>query len=219
MSEGEDYTLFATDTEDRKSSSVYTTYDEDRRTINYVETGKTMESHIIPSVDENMNILLSSAKSEDLGRLISDTGKYFVYSAGEISDIFTNPAEAIMSAYYNTGSVITEEGCFYRRASRPNTVELTDFSVNKAAEAYRDGNVVNLTGIYLTQARYFTGKKIPVIWEWYGQTYIIYGYDLFDNLMMRNIDTGENILVTYDEIDMIFDISGRCFIPDSQHRS
>ena len=51
-----------------------------------------------------------------------------------------------------------------------------------------------------------------MIWERYQDVYAICGYDLFDNLMLKNIDTGEEILVEYDEVDDIFDESGRCFI-------
>ena len=51
-----------------------------------------------------------------------------------------------------------------------------------------------------------------MIWEWGDTVYVIRGYDLYDNLMLRNIDTGEEILEAYDTIDQIFDETGRCFI-------
>jgi len=198
--------------ENLPTTSTYNIYDEDRRTINYIEVVKTMESNKPAKINDSMKITLSSAQASDVGDMISDSGKYYIYAAGEIVDILTNPADAILRAYYSTGVAVTDDGYFYRRASRPTTVELTEGAVSKAIQAYEDNTALNITGIYLMQALYYTGRKIPVIWEWGDQTYIICGYDLFDNLMLKNIYTGEDMLVAYDDIDPIFDESGRCFI-------
>jgi len=208
----EEFTLFSTNMENLPTTSTYNIYDEDRRTINYIEVVKTMESNKPAKINDSMKITLSSAQASDVGDMISDSGKYYIYAAGEIVDILTNPADAILRAYYSTGVAVTDDGYFYRRASRPTTVELTEGAVSKAIQAYEDNTALNITGIYLMQALYYTGRKIPVIWEWGDQTYIICGYDLFDNLMLKNIYTGEDMLVAYDDIDPIFDESGRCFI-------
>lgn len=210
--DGDDFTFFATDIANHPTASRYDTYDEDRRTINYIEVVNTMDYNKTAVINDTMKITLSSAEATDVGDMISDTGKYYVYAAGEIEMITTAPAEAIMKAYYQSGVAVNENGQFYRRGSRPNTVELTDISIKNAVEGYKNGTALNITGIYLTQALYFTGKKIPVIWEWWDDTYVIYGYDLWDNLMLYNIDTTETLLVAYEDIDDIFDETGRCFI-------
>ena len=211
---GEDFTLFSTDLESYPSAEPYNTYDEDRRTINYIEVVNTMDSNRPAEINDTMKITLCSAETTDVRDMISDSGKYYVYAAGEITGILTSPAEAIMKAYYSTGVVVTSSGYFYRRASRPLTVELTETSISQAISQFRNDELLNITGIYLNQALYYTGRKIPLIWEWYDRTCLIYGYDLFDNLMLRDIDTGEELLVAYDDIDPIFDESGRCFIPE-----
>ena len=213
-SRAEEFTLFSTNMESHPAATSYTVYDEDRRTVNYVEVVKAMESNKPAQISDTMKITLSSAEAADVGDMLSDSGKYYVYAAGEIIDILTSPSEAILRAYYSTGVVVTQNGYFYRRSSRPATVELTEGVINRAIRSYDAGDVLNITGIYLMQALYYTGRKIPVIWEWGSDTYIICGYDLFDNLMLRNIYTGEDILVTYDEVDQIFDESGRCFITE-----
>ena len=159
-----------------------------------------------------MKITLSSEEATDVGDMLSDNGKYYVYAAGEVVDILTNPADAIMSAYYATGVVVTSDGYFYRRSSRPISVELTDASIESAIEAYEQETALNITGIYLRQAMYYTGRKIPVIWEWNDDVYVICGYDLYDNLNLRNIRTGEERLVAYDDVDQVFDEAGRCFV-------
>ena len=209
---GDEFTLFSTELKSYPSASTYNIYDEDRRTINYIEVVNTMEPNRPTVINDTMKITLSSEETTDVGDMISDNGKYYVYAAGEIVDILTNPAEAIMRAYYATGVVVTDQGYFYRRSSRPTTVELTNSSVNHAIEGYRQESLINITGIYLNQALYYTGRKVPVVWEWEDETYVICGYDLFDNLMLRNIDTKEDLLVAYDDVDQIFDVSGRCFI-------
>ena len=213
--EGDEFTLFATDLDDYQSASAYNTYDEDKRTVNYVEVVNTMDANKEAVINDNMKITLCSAETTDIGDMISDSGKYYVYVAGNIEAILTNPAEAVMKAYYSTGVVVTSEGYFYKRASRPTTVELTDTSIKKAVEAYKNNTALNMTGIYLTQALYYTGRKIPVIWEWYDTTYIIYGYDLYDNLMLYDVNSGAEILVAYEDVDEVFDIAGRCFIVES----
>ena len=208
----EEFTLFSTNLENHPSTSTYTIYDEDRRTINYIEVVKTMEANKPAVISDVMKITLSSAEAADVGDMISDSGKYYVYAAGEIVDILTSPSDAILRAYYSTGAVVTDKGYFYRRASRPITMEINDSAINAAIKAYNDAEALNITGIYLAQAMYFTGQKKPVIWEWDDTTYVLCGYDLFDNIRLRNIDTGEEILVAYEDIDPIFDESGRCFI-------
>lgn len=209
---GDEFTLFSTSLENYPTASTYNIYDEDRRTINYVEVVNHMEPNKPAVINDTMKITLSSEENADVGDMISDNGKYYVYAAGEIIDILTNPADAIMRAYYATGVAVTSEGYFYRRSSRPITMELSDQSISRAIDNYRSGELLNITGIYLNQALYYTGRKVPVIWERYQDVYAICGYDLFDNLMLKNIDTGEEILVEYDEVDDIFDESGRCFI-------
>ncbi|MBR3403511.1 MAG: hypothetical protein IKG67_14865 [Parasporobacterium sp.] len=209
---GDEFTLFSTSLENYPTASTYNIYDEDRRTINYVEVVNRMEPNKPAVINDTMKITLSSEENADVGDMISDNGKYYVYAAGEIIDILTNPADAIMRAYYATGVAVTSEGYFYRRSSRPITMELSNQSIDRAIENYRSGELLNITGIYLNQALYYTGRKVPVIWERYQDVYAICGYDLFDNLMLKNIDTGEEILVEYDEVDDIFDESGRCFI-------
>ena len=90
-----------------------------------------------------------------------------------MANILTNPADAIMRAYYATGVAVTSEGYFYRRSSRPITMELSDQSISRAIDNYRSGELLNITGIYLNQALYYTGRKVPVIWERYQDVYAI----------------------------------------------
>lgn len=210
--EGDEFTLFATDVEDKTEAEPYTSYNEDKRTVNYVEVAETMDANVQATINDNMKITLCSEETTDVSDMLSDSGKYYVYAAGDLNLITTNPAEAIMSAYYATGVVVTSDGYFYKRTSRPSESELTAASINKAVDSYNNETALNITGVYLNQALYYTGRKIPVIWEDYDVTYVIYGYDLYDNLMLYNIDTGEETLVAYDDIDPIFDETGRCFI-------
>lgn len=210
--EAQEFTLFATDIEEKAEAEPYNTYNEDKRTINYIEVAKTMDANVQATINDSMKITLCSEETTDVSDMLSDEGKYYVYAAGNLNLITTNPAEAIMSAYYATGVVVTSDGYFYKRSSRPNESELTATSINNAVDSYNSGTALNITGIYLNQALYYTGRKIPVIWEDYDITYVIYGYDLYDNLMLYNIDTGEKTLVAYDDVDEIFDITGRCFI-------
>lgn len=209
---GDEFTMFSTSVENYPTASTYNIYDEDRRTINYMEVVNRMDPNKPTVINDIMKITLSSEENTDVGDMISDNGKYYIYAAGEIIDILTNPADAIMRAYYSTGAAVTSDGYFYRRSSRPLTMELSDQSVEHAIEKYRSEELLNITGIYLNQALYYTGRHVPVIWERDKEVFVIYGYDLFDNLMLRNIDTGEELLVEYDEVDQIFDESGRCFI-------
>lgn len=210
--EAQEFTLFATDIEEKAEAEPYNTYNEDKRTINYIEVAKTMDANVQATINDSMKITLCSEETTDVSDMLSDEGKYYVYAAGNLNLITTNPAEAIMSAYYATGVVVTSDGYFYKRSSRPNESELTATSINNAVDSYNSGTALNITGIYLNQALYYTGRKIPVIWEDYDITYVIYGYDLYDNLMLYNIDTGEKTLVAYDDVDEIFDITGRCFV-------
>ena len=210
--EGDEFTLFSTEMDDYPMPQLYTKYDENRRTINYIEVVKNMDSNRDVVIKDTMKIILSSAETTDVGDMLSDNGKYYVYAAGEIVDILTNPADAIMSAYYATGVAVTSDGYFYRRSSRPTTVELTEASIQAAIEAYNEGTALNITGIYLNQAMYYTGRKIPVIWERGDDVFVFTGYDLYDNLVLRNIRTGEDQLTAYDDVDDIFDVAGRCFV-------
>ena len=171
-----------------------------------------MDANVQATINDSMKITLCSEETTDVSDMLSDEGKYYVYAAGDLNLITTNPAEAIMSAYYATGVVVTSDGYFYKRSSRPNESELTATAINNAVDSYNNGTALNITGIYLNQALYYTGRKIPVIWEDYDVTYVIYGYDLYDNLMLYNIETGEETLVAYDDVDEIFDVTGRCFI-------
>lgn len=216
---GDEFTLFSTEMENFPTPQLYTVYDEDRRTINYIEVVKNMEPNRQVQINDTMKITLSSAEATDVGDMLSDSGKYYIYAAGEITDILTNPAEAIMSAYYATGVAVTDDGYFYRRSSRPITSELTEASIQNAIEAYKNETALNITGVYLRQALYYTGRKIPVIWEWNDDVYVICGYDLYDNLRLRNIETGEETLAAYDDIDQVFDVAGRCFILYEQQES
>jgi len=210
--QGDEFTLFSTEMDDYPTPHLYTVYDENRRTIHYIEVVRNMEPNRQVMINDTMKITLSSEEATDVGDMLSDNGKYYVYAAGEVVDILTNPADAIMSAYYATGVVVTSDGYFYRRSSRPISVELTDASIESAIEAYEQETALNITGIYLRQAMYYTGRKIPVIWEWNDDVYVICGYDLYDNLNLRNIRTGEERLVAYDDVDQVFDEAGRCFV-------
>ena len=209
---GDEFTLFSTEKDNYPTPHLYTVYDEDRRTINYIEVVRNMEPNRKVVINDTMKVTLSSAEATDVGDMLADNGKYYVYAAGEIVDILTNPADAIMSAYYATGVVVTGDGYFYRRSSRPTTVELTEASIQSAIEAYESETALNITGIYLRQAMYYTGRKIPVIWEWNNDVYVICGYDLYDNLTLRNVKTGQERLVAYDDVDKVFDEAGRCFV-------
>ena len=209
----EEFTLFATDLEDYNQSSTYTTYDDDKRTILSVEFVTRMDSDKPLTLADDAKVFLSNSEATDVGTMLTGEGKYYVYAAGEIKAILTDPAEAIKTAYECTGSVITNKGgYFYRRSSRPSTVELTSASITNAVQSYTNENAINVTGITLTEALYFTSKKIPLVWENKDGTYIIYGYDYYDNLMLYDIKTKETSLVAYSDADDGFEDSGRLFV-------
>ena len=211
----DEYTLFATSEEDYSEVSSYTVYDENRRTVSYLETINTMNSNHPLNIDDECCVILKNTEASSGSEMLLGEGKYYVYAAGEVKDILTSPAQAIMKAYKETGVVVTNDGgYFYKRTSRPNTSEISQASIDAAVKAYKNDDLINLTGIGLTQALYYTGEKIPLIWQWYEDTYIIYGYDLYDNLMLFNADTAETILVAYDDVDEVFETAGKCYIAD-----
>ena len=148
-----------------------------------------------------------------MSEMLAVDGRYYVYAKGMLQGIVNSPAAAIQLAYENGGSVLTNSGgYFYRRSTRPSVIDVSEESMKQAIAAYKNEELLNVTGITLTEALYFTGSKIPVVWEYDGDVYVLQGYDVSDNIYLMNIETNEYLILTENYMSGIFVESGRCFV-------
>ena len=156
---------------------------------------------------------MSDAEVTNVSDILAVDGRYYVYAKGGLQGILKSPAAAIQLAYDNGGSVLTNTGgYFYRRSTRPSIIDVSEESMRQAIAAYKEETLLNVTGITLTEALYFTGNKIPVVWEFDGDVYVIQGYDVSDNIYLMDIETGEYLILTANYMSGIFVESGRCFV-------
>ena len=209
----DDFTLFATDLEDYPEPQIYISYEETKKSIYYVRFVNRTTTAGELKVGSNIPLYFSTSELTNVSDILAVDNRYYVYAKGELQGILKNPAEAINLAYENGGSVLTGKGgYFYRRSTRPSIIDVSEEGMRQAIAAYKANELLNVTGITLTEALYFTGNKIPVVWEFDGDVYVIQGYDVADNIYLVDIETGEYLILTQNYMERIFTDAGRCFV-------
>lgn len=213
FTDADDFTIFATDLEVYPELSVSSSYDEARKNIYYVNfVGSTTTAGAL-NVDRGIEVLFKDEQLSSLSEIMGPTEGFFLYAKGELVDIYENPADAIFDAYLETGVVLASDGrVFYRRAIRPTTSFISDANIETAIKQYKEGNYTDIAGVALTEALYFTGKKIALVWEYNDEMLLLYGYDSNDNLLMMNPDTGEEYVFYYNYIDAVFMKTDACYV-------
>ena len=211
--ETDDFTLFATDLEDYPEPSLYISYEETKKSVYYVRYVDNTTTAGDLRIDKSIPVYQSNAEVTSVSEMLAVDGRYYVYAKGMLQGIVNSPAAAIQLAYENGGSVLTNSGgYFYRRSTRPSVIDVSEESMKQAIAAYKNEELLNVTGITLTEALYFTGSKIPVVWEYDGDVYVLQGYDVSDNIYLMNIETNEYLILTENYMSGIFVESGRCFV-------
>ena len=215
--EAEPFTVFATEAEETPDITVSTETEEVRKEVVMLNMPQSTTSAGALNIKKSTKVVFQTNEISDMGRMLSDNWKYFVYAGGELESLETSPAKAVADAYDSMGVVIDENGAyFYRRGMRASTIELSDEELQQAIQAYKDEKLTNITGINLTQAMSFTAKKVPLVWEYNGKTYIIYGYTVSDALMLYDVSSGEKSTLSDYEAEEVFMTSGRCWIVDAE---
>ena len=211
--ETDDFTLFATDLEDYPEPRIYISYEETKKSVYYVRYVDNTTTAGDLRIDKTIPVYQSNAEVTSVSEMLAVDGRYYVYAKGRLQGILNSPAAAIQLAYDNGGSVLTNKGgYFYRRSTRPSIIDVSEESMKQAIAAYKAEELLNVTGITLTEALYFTGSKRPVVWEYEGDVYVIQGYDVSDNIYLMDIETGEYLILTEKFMSDIFIEAGRCFV-------
>ena len=171
-----------TDTEEIKSTTLV---------LDLPESSRESDTLIIRS---RSDVVFTSAEISGIGGMVSSESKYLVYARGELVSLEVSPAIAIRKAYDLTGCVVNLDGTYlYRRGTRPNYVEVPENNITEAIAAYNSDKCINVSGITLTEALMFTANKEVLIWEYSGGPFAVTGYTTSDALMLRNINTSEQI--------------------------
>lgn len=216
--ESEPFTVFATELEEYPDITLTTQVEEVRKEVVLLNMPNSTTTAGALNIKKSTKVVFQNAEINDMGRMLSDNWKYFVYAKGQLLCMETSPAKAVSEAYDAMGVVIDKRGAyFYRRGMRAGTIEITDDELNEALQSYKDEKLINITGINLTQAMSFTAKKIPLVWEYNGKTYIIYGYTVSDALMLYDVSSGEKSTLSDYEAEEVFETSGSCFIAETEN--
>ncbi len=212
-SQGEDFTVFSTELDDYPEMELYSEYEDVKKTVYYVIFADDTTSAGDLVVESDATVRFSPEDDVDLGDIFTAGGRYYVYAKGYIQCITESAAEAINTAYENCGVVIDDEGeILYRRSKIPTTIELTSTVLEEALLRAASGDMLDVTGITLTEALYFVGQRMAVVWEYEGDLYIFLGYDYDDNMTMQNVETGEQITLTSEYLESVFQSSGSCYV-------
>ncbi|MGI6071836.1 MAG: hypothetical protein ACOX75_02305 [Lachnospiraceae bacterium] len=209
----DDYTIFATDIEARKTLSYYSAFEEIKRTVYYVRFADETTTGGNLIINKKAQVLFTDANTVDIRDMFDDSGKYYVYAKGDVKSIEEDAGAAIMLAYSQYGMVIEPDGTvFYKRGVIPREVALSNVTIELALEKIKAGDMVNVTGITLVEAMYYTGSKIAFVWERDGQMYLFTGYDFADNITMKNVYTGEETEMASDDITEMFSTTGHTYV-------
>lgn len=209
----DDYTLFAAELEAYPSLEEFTQYEEVKKTVYYVRFADSTTTAGNLSINSDAVVLFTNEKTIDIRDMLEDTGKYYVYAKGEVVDLVDNAADAIITAYDASGVVLESDGAlFYKRGLMPGEVELSSVTVELALEKIRNDEMINVTGISLIEALYYTAAKIPFAWEWDGHTYLFLGYDYSDNITMMDVASGEQITYTSAYIEDLISTEGHTYV-------
>lgn len=215
--ESEPFTVFATELDEYPDITLTTQIEEVRKEVILLNMPNSTTTAGALNIKKSTKVVFQNAEINDMGRMLSDNWKYFVYAGGQLQYMETSPAKAVSEAYDAMGVVIDKRGAyFYRRGMRAGTIEISEDELQEALQSYKDEKLINITGINLTQAMAFTAKKVPLVWEYSGRTYIIYGYTVSDALMLYDVSSGEKSTLSDYEAEEVFETSGRCFIAETE---
>jgi len=150
---------------------------------------------------------------------------YYVYTYGALSDICTDPSQAVQEADAGVGVVLNQEGQYIYE--RGNTDTETELGNDEIAEAFKaqtlnaadlqstlggSGTVMNLTGCTLEEALYQVSEGRPVIARTAdGGTVLIVGYNRY-NTRLYNYDTGEHYWYGINDSKTEFANGGNVFL-------
>ncbi len=213
--EAEDFTIFATEAEAYSTSlECFTTFEEAKKTVFYVGFAQNTTTAGELAINRSAVVMFTDAKTIDVQDMLeSNESRYYVYAKGEVKDIEENAAHAVKLAYDECGVVLKQDGSlFYKRGVYPSSVELSSVTINRSIECIKAGEMINVTGITLTQAMYFTGNKKAVFWEKDGKTYLFTGYDYKDNLFMYDIDAGTEEYIPMYDFEDTFPTTGHVYV-------
>ena len=176
--DAENFTVFATELEDYPKLEISSRYVDDKRTVFYLNFADSTTTAGELVISESSQTLFTDEFTADIGNMLAEDNRYYVYAKGKVSDMTEDAGRAIVEAYEAQGIVLDPGGkLFYRRGIVPGSIELTDYSFRTAIEKAAARDWINVTGINLTQADYFIGNRIPVAWEYDGNVCIIKGYN------------------------------------------
>lgn len=203
--ETETFTVFSTELDDQLEMEITSDYIDIKKTVYYVNFAGSTTSAGDLTIDEATQVLFAEANTIDISGMIDAGGKYYVYAKGELKLMTESPADAVNTAYEETGVVVTDTGeLFYKRTLVPSEVELSDVAFSAAVENAEGGTLTDISGISLVELLYFMSIKTPVIWEYEGETYLIYGYDYETSLFLYNLETGEESEFSYSDAEEVF---------------
>ena len=147
----DDLTIFSF-TEKETQTEFETKYEETKRTVVYIPfINKVVSSKglLITSIDE---VYFDSEKILSVRELSSKSIRYFVYTKGGVSDIYSNLSEAIQYADDNTG-VITDsnQNYIWVRGDRKSVASISGITSNSTDEnvlAFCINELLRINGIH-----------------------------------------------------------------------
>ena len=213
----DDYTLFANEIDAYPAMESYSEFEEVKRTVYFAVFADSTTSAGDLKINSQAKVLFTNERTVDIMNIFEDSGRYYVYAKGSVISLDENAADAIILAYDQRGLVLRSDGrLFYRRGIIPGSVELSGVSLDLAYQKIEEESFINVTGISLTEAMYFTGAKIPIVWETDEATYLFFGYDSSDNITVFDVDTRERIVFTWDYLNDIFETTGHVYVVDME---
>jgi len=209
----DDYTLFAAELEAYTELEKFSQYEEIKKTVYFVRFADSTTTAGELMINNDAVVMFTDEKTIDIRDMLEDSGKYYVYAKGEVKSLEVEAAAAIRLAYEQSGIVLESDGTlFYRRGLMPGEVELSNVTIELALEKIRAGEMINVTGITLTEALYYTGARIAFVWDWDGTMWLFRGYDYSDNIIMQNVETGEQVIYTSAYIEDLIETTGHTYV-------
>lgn len=213
----DDYTLFANELDAYPAMEYYSDFEEVKRTVYFVLFADSTTSAGELKINQEAKVMFTDERTIDILNIFEDSGRYYVYAKGRVISLEEDAADAIILAYDQRGLVLSSDGrLFYRRGLIPDSVELSGVSLDLAYQRIEQEKLINVTGISLTEAMYFTGAKIPIVWEPDDASYLFFGYDSGDNITMFNVETKEKQVLSWEYLNSIFETTGHAYVVDME---
>ena len=166
----------------------------------------------------------------DIPQMMYENNYYCVYAHGGLYASYGNISSAVLAADENRGVVLDPSGHYIWergniRASmmlEPSQIPqgLLGASANEesVAGAVGDGyEVLNFTGCSMESVKYQISNGYAVCGQWSsGETALILGYDIYDNIWIYNSETGQAEAVASEEAQAAFEENGNVFISYSK---